>query len=66
MHSHCINKLLNIEDVFVKKIVHADTFVKIMLETKPKEHLIIYSPLKKLQMLTKRLNYIQETLKKSF
>ena len=38
MHNHCINKLLNIEDVFVKKIVHADTFVKIMLETKPKEH----------------------------
>ena len=38
MHNHCINKLLNIEDVIVKKIVHADTFVKIMLETIPKEH----------------------------
>jgi len=39
MHSHCINKLLNIEEVIVKKIVHGDTFVKIMLETKPKEHI---------------------------
>ena len=38
MHNHCINKLLNIEGVIVKKIVHADTFVEIYLETKPKEH----------------------------
>lgn len=38
MHNHCINKLLNIEDVIVKKVVHADTFVKIYLETTPKEH----------------------------
>lgn len=39
MHNHCINKLLNIEDVIVKKIIHSDSYVKIMLETKPKEHL---------------------------
>ena len=38
MHNHCINKLLNIEDVIVKKIVHADHYVKIFLETKPTEH----------------------------
>lgn len=39
MHNHCINKLINIEDVIVKKIIHSDSSVKIMLETKPKEHL---------------------------
>lgn len=39
MHNHCINKLLNIEDVIVKKVEHADTFTKIYLETKPKEHI---------------------------
>lgn len=39
MHNHCINKLLNIEDVIIKKVVHADTFVKIHLETKPTEHI---------------------------
>ena len=39
MHSHCINKLLNIEDVIVKKVIHSDSFVKIMLETKPTEHI---------------------------
>lgn len=39
MHNHCINKLLNIEDVIVKKVEHADTFVKIYLETKPQEHI---------------------------
>ncbi len=38
MHNHCINKLLNIEEVIVKKVVHANSFVKFMLETKPKEH----------------------------
>ena len=38
MHNHCINKLLNIEGVIVKKVVHADTFVKIDLETTQKEH----------------------------
>lgn len=39
MHNHCINKLLNIEDVIVKKVIHSDSFVKIMLETKPTEHI---------------------------
>lgn len=38
MHNYCINKLLNIEEVIVKKVVHADTFIKIYLATKPKEH----------------------------
>ena len=33
MHSHYTNKLLNIEDVIINKIRHADTFVKIYLET---------------------------------
>jgi len=37
MHSHYTNKLLNIEDVIIKKIRHADTFVEIHLETKPHE-----------------------------
>lgn len=39
MHNHCINKLLNIEEVIVKNVVHADSFVKIHLETKPKEQI---------------------------
>lgn len=38
MHNHCINKLLNIEEVIVKKIIHSDTFVEIYLETKSKAH----------------------------
>ena len=37
MHSHYINKLLNIEDVIIKNIRQSDTFVKIHLETKPHE-----------------------------
>jgi len=37
MHSHYTNKLLNIEDVIIKNIKHADTFVKIYLDTKPHE-----------------------------
>ena len=37
MHSHCINKLINIKDVIVKKVIHSDTYVKIYLETKPSE-----------------------------
>ena len=39
MHSHCINNLINIKDVIVKKVVQDDDFVKIFLETKPKEHI---------------------------
>lgn len=35
MHNYCINKLLNIKDVIVKKVVHAESFVQIYLETKP-------------------------------
>lgn len=35
MHNHSINKLLNLEDVIVKKILHTDNSVKIHLETKP-------------------------------
>ncbi len=32
MHSHYINKLLNIEDVIIKKSRHANNYVKIHLE----------------------------------
>ena len=39
MHNHCINNLLNLEDVIVKKISHADTYVKIYLETKATEQI---------------------------
>ena len=39
MHSHCINKLINIKDVIVKKVIHSDTYVKIYLETKPSEQI---------------------------
>lgn len=39
MHNHFINKLLNIEEVIVKKVVHVDTFAKIHLQTKSKEHI---------------------------
>ena len=39
MHNYCINKLLNIEEIIVKKVVHADIFVKIFLETNPKEQI---------------------------
>lgn len=39
MHNHCINKLLDLEDVIVKKISHADHSVKIYLETKPSEQI---------------------------
>jgi transposase len=35
MHSHCTNNLLNLEDVFIKKVTHADDYVKIFIETKP-------------------------------
>lgn len=39
MHNHCINKLINIKDVIVKKVVQAESFVQIYLETKPSEHI---------------------------
>ena len=38
MHSHCINNLINIKEVLVKKVVQNQNFVEIYLETKPKEH----------------------------
>lgn len=42
MHNHCINKLLNIKEVIVKKVIHADTFIKIYLETEPSEQVCPY------------------------
>ena len=35
MYSYCSNNLLNIKDVFIKKVVHADFYVKVFIETKP-------------------------------
>ena len=35
MQDHCINKLLNLEEVNVKNVVHKDKFVEIHLETDP-------------------------------
>ncbi len=37
MHSYCINKLLDLEDVIVKSIKHSDSLITIHLETKPTE-----------------------------
>lgn len=37
MHNNCINKLLNLKEVKVKNIVHADSSVKIYLQTESKE-----------------------------
>lgn len=34
MHNNCINKLLNLKEVKVKNIIHADSYVKIFIETK--------------------------------
>lgn len=59
MHNHCINKLINLEDVIVKKVIHADSFVKIHLETKPKEHIC-----PNCGTLTKRIHdYRMQTIK---
>ena len=33
MHSNCTRYLLDLEDVFIRKVVHADHFVKIFIET---------------------------------
>ena len=35
MHSNCTKNLLDLEDVLIKKIIHADTFVKVFIDTKP-------------------------------
>lgn len=59
MHNHCINKLLNIEEVIVKKVVHADSFVQIHLETKPSGQLC-----PSCGALTKRIHdYRMQTIK---
>ena len=34
MHNYCINKLLNLKEVKIKNIIHADSYVKIFIETK--------------------------------
>ena len=36
MHNNCISKLLNLKEVKVKNIIHADSYVKVFIETKPK------------------------------
>lgn len=38
MHSNSINKLLNLKEVKVKKIIHSDSSVKIYVSTVSKEH----------------------------
>ena len=35
MHSNCIKKLIDLEDVIVENIMHADKYVKIFIKTKP-------------------------------
>ena len=60
MHNHCINKLLDLEDVIVKKVVHADTFVKIFIETKPKEHVCPCCGLKTQKIHDYRLQTIKD------
>lgn len=39
MHSNCINKLLNFEEVIIKSIKHTDSLITIHLETKPTEQI---------------------------
>lgn len=39
MHSNYINKLLNLKEVKVKNIIHADSYVKIYLQSDPREHI---------------------------
>ncbi len=59
MHNHCINKLINIEEVIVKKVIHGDSFVKLFLETKPKLH-----PCPVCGRLTKRIHdYRMQSIK---
>ena len=38
MHNYCINKLLNLKEVKVKNIIHADSYVKIFIQTDAREH----------------------------
>ena len=37
MHNYCINKFLNLKKVKVKNIIHADSYVKIFIQTDAKE-----------------------------
>ena len=39
INNNCINKLLNLKDVFIKKIVHKEKSIDIYLETIPKFHI---------------------------
>ncbi len=38
MHSNCTRNLLDLKDVYIKKVVHADHYVKIFIETAPSFH----------------------------
>ena len=38
MHSYYTNKLLNLKGVYVKKVTHADAYIKIFIQTKAKPH----------------------------
>lgn len=35
MHSNCTKNLLNLEDIFIKKVVHGDHHVRVFIETNP-------------------------------
>lgn len=35
MHSNCTRKLLGLEDILIKNVIQADSFVRIYIETKP-------------------------------
>jgi len=35
MHSHCTRNLLDLEDVFIKKVIQADHYVRVFIETAP-------------------------------
>lgn len=39
MHSNCTKKLLGLEDVILKKVVQADNYVKLFIETAPSPHI---------------------------
>lgn len=42
MHSYCINKLLDLIDIIVINVVHADNDVKIFIEIKVKLHTCLH------------------------
>nr|WP_312372093.1 transposase family protein [Lachnoclostridium sp.] len=39
MHSNCTRNRLDLKDVYIKKVVHADHYVKIFIETAPSLHI---------------------------